>query len=63
MLATKHSSSSTEATEPWPQALATALATRHTNSRIPAAALVCLSYRFAGELVDVDVVLGRARGT
>ncbi len=32
------------------------------HRRIPAAALVALRYRCAGELVDVEEVLGRARG-
>ena len=32
------------------------------NGRISAAVLVALRYRVAGELVDVEEVLGRARG-
>src|ERR687886_990691 len=56
----KHSSSPKNEPEPWLQPIVMALATLHANSLIPAAALVDLSYRFAGEFVDVDEVLGRA---
>jgi hypothetical protein len=44
------------------QAIAPALATLHTAGRIPAAALVALSYRFVGGHVGVEAVLRRARG-
>ncbi len=38
------------------------VATHHAARLRPAAALVALHYRFAGELVDVEEVLGRAWG-
>ena len=42
------------------QPIVPALATLPATSRIPAAALVVLRCRFAGELVDVEAVPGRA---
>ena len=39
-----------------------AASTLHSPARTPAAALVDLRFRFAGELVEVEAVLGRAWG-
>jgi hypothetical protein len=44
------------------QAIVAAFGALHDKGLIPDEALVDLSYRFAGELVDVEAVLGRARG-
>ena len=44
------------------QAIVTAFGALHDKGLIPDEALVDLSYQFAGELVDVEEVLGRARG-
>ena len=44
------------------QAIVATFGALHDKGLIPDEALVDLSYRFAGELVDVDEVLGRARG-
>jgi hypothetical protein len=44
------------------QAIVSAFGAPHDKGLIPDEALVDLSYRFAGELVGVEEVLGRARG-
>jgi hypothetical protein len=41
------------------QAIVTAFGTLHDKGLIPDEALVDLSYRFAGELVDVEAALGQ----
>ena len=58
ILRANHSSSLNQAAE----AIVTTTATLQLNGRRPAAALVDLRFRFAGELVEVEAVLGRAWG-